>query len=143
MAATAILLEPDFFKVAVAKCGPQDPALYYHHWVERYANVQETIDSTSKVIFSTAFNSNNQIVNNLKGRLLLIQGDMDLHVPPSLTFRLAYDLMMANKRFDMFIIPKADHFWGDNYPYVIKYMELYFVENLMGDVTFDINMFKD
>ncbi len=143
MAAAAILLEPDFFKVAVAKCGPQDPALYYHHWVERYSNVTETRDSKGKVSFSTFSESTNKIANNLKGRLLLIQGDMDLHVPPSLTYRLAYDLMMANKRFDMFIIPKADHFWGDNYPYVIKYMELYFVENLMGDKTFNVNMFEE
>ena len=143
MAASAILLEPDFFKVAVAKCGPQDPALYYHHWVERYLNVKEIKDSTGKVSFSTVFESNNKIVNNLKGRLLLVQGDMDLHMPPSLTYRLAYDLMMANKRFDMFIIPKADHFWGDNYPYVIKYMELYFVENLLGDKTFNVDMFKE
>ena len=143
MAASAILLEPDFFKVAVAKCGPQDPALYYHHWVERYSNIKETTDSTGNVSLSADFKSNNEIVNNLKGRLLLVQGDMDLHVPPSLTYRLAYDLMMANKRFDMFIIPKADHFWGDNYPYVIKYMELYFVENLMGDKTFNVNMFVE
>ncbi len=70
------------YKVAVAKCGPQDPALYYHHWGERYSNVIETKDSTKKVNFSSAFESNNKIVNNLKGRLLLIQGDMDLHVPP-------------------------------------------------------------
>jgi dipeptidyl aminopeptidase/acylaminoacyl peptidase len=142
MAATAILLEPDFFKVAVAKCGPQDPALYYHHWAERYLTVTETRDSNGKVSFNTTFDSNNKIVNNLKGRLLLIHGDMDLHVPPSLTYRLSYDLMMANKRFDMFIIPNADHFWGDNYPYVIKYSELYFVENLLGDNTFNVNMFE-
>jgi dipeptidyl aminopeptidase/acylaminoacyl peptidase len=136
LAASAILLEPDFFKVAVAKCGPQNPALYYHHWFERYSNITDS----KKII--TAQNSNNAIVNNLKGRLLLVQGDMDLHMPPSLTYRLAYDLMMANKRFDTFVIPKADHFWGDNYPYVIKYMELYFVENLLGDNTFNVNMFE-
>lgn len=137
LAASAILLEPDFFKVAVAKCGPQNPALYYHHWFERYSNVRD-----SKEVI-TVENSNNELVNNLKGKLLLVQGDMDLHVPPSLTYRLAYDLMMANKRFDMFIIPKGDHFWGDNYPYVIRYMEYYFVENLMGDKTFNVNMFEE
>lgn len=136
MAASAILLEPDFFKVAVVKSGPQNPALYYHHWYERYSNVIDTKDNI------TSRESNNIIVDKLKGRLLLVQGDMDYHVPPSLTYRFAYDLMMANKRFDMFIIPKADHFWGDNYPYVIKYMELYFVEHLMGDKTFNcIEMF--
>ena len=143
MAASAILLEPEFFKVAVAKCGPQDPALYYHHWAERYMNVHVTVDSSGHTKCNKAPESNNELAENLSGKLLLVQGDMDLHVPPSLTYRLAYDLMMANKRFDMFIIPKADHFWGDNYPYVIRYMELYFVENLMGDHSFDVNMFND
>ncbi len=138
MAASAILREPDFFKVAVAKCGPQNPALYYHVWYERYSNV---IDSKDTI---TACESNNVIAGNLKGKLLLVQGDMDYHVAPSLTYRLAYDLMMANKRFDMFVIPKADHFWGDNYPYVIKYMELYFVENLMGDRSYNnVEMFEE
>jgi len=51
--------------------------------------------------------------------------------------------MMSNKRFDMFIIPKAAHFWGGNYPYIIKYMELYFVENFLGDKTFNVNMFEE
>ncbi len=58
---------------------------------------------------------------------------MDPAVSPSLSYRLAYDLMMAGKRFDMFVIPNGDHFWGDNWEYVIRYIELYFVENLLGD----------
>jgi len=43
----------------------------------------------------------------------------------------------------MFIIPKAAHFWGGNYPYIIKNMELYFVENFLGDKTFNVNMFEE
>jgi len=112
-----------------------------HHWVERYACFLERKDTLTKTQSILDFPSNNQLVNNLKGRLFLVQGDMDQHVPPSISYRLAYDLMMANKRFDMFIIPRADHFWGDNYSYVIRLMEFYFIEHLMGDETFNINMF--
>jgi dipeptidyl aminopeptidase/acylaminoacyl peptidase len=133
MAASAILLEPDFFKVAVSKSGNHDNSLYYHIWNERYGPVTESRDESGETAFLSSSPTNNEIAGNLKGRLLLVHGDMDKVVPPSLTYRLAYDLMMANKRFDMFIIPNGDHFWGDNWEYVIRYIELYFVENLMGD----------
>lgn len=132
MAAAAILLEPDFFKVAVAKAGNHDNNLYFHHWNERYGRVRQRHED-GRIVFESKTESNNQIAANLQGRLLIVQGDMDLHVPPSLAYRLAYDLMMANKRFDMFVVPNCDHFWGDNMPYVHRYIELYFVENLMGD----------
>lgn len=128
MAATAILLEPDFFKVAVAKSGNHDNNLYYHHWNERYGQLEKPT------------RTNNQLVNNLKGRLLILHGDMDRYVPVSLASRLAYDLMMADKRFDMFIVPNGDHFWGDNWQYILKYTELYFVENLMGDRCFSVDI---
>jgi len=67
---------------------------------------------------------------------------MDRYVPPSLAYRLAHDLMMANKRYDMFVVPNGDHFWGDNMPYIHRYIELYFVENLMGDRRWNADMFQ-
>jgi len=140
LAATAILLEPDFFKVAVSKCGNHDNNLFYHIWNERYGMVTEGKDDLGNTKFYSKSRTNNELASNLKGKLLLVQGDMDRVVPPSLTYRLAYDLMMANKRFDLFIIPNAGHYWGNNYPYVIKTIELYFVEHLMGDDTWEVDL---
>jgi dipeptidyl aminopeptidase/acylaminoacyl peptidase len=140
MAATAILLEPDFFKVAVAKSGNHDNSLYYNIWNERYGNVEEIKDENGKLNFVSKTKTNNEIVSNLKGRLLLMHGEMDNNVHPSLAYRLAYDLMMANKRFDMFMIPKGNHGFGDNWQYVVRYIELYFVENLMGDRSWEVDI---
>ncbi len=142
MAATAILLDPDFFKVAVAKAGNHDNNLYYHHWNERYGHVRQYEDENGEVVFESETPTNNQIAGNLKGRLLLVHGDMDRYVPPSLTARLAHDLIKANKRFDMFIVPGGDHFFGENWQYLIRLIELYFVEHLMGDHSWSVNIFE-
>jgi dipeptidyl-peptidase-4 len=141
MAATAILLEPDFFKVAVAKSGNHDNNVYYHHWNERYGHVRQYQDDTGRTTFESRTRTNNEIAGNLKGRLLLVHGDMDRYVPPSQTARLAYDLIKANKRFDMFIVPGGDHFFGENWQYLIRRIELYFVEHLMGDETWSADIF--
>jgi len=133
MAAAAILVEPDFFKVAVSRAGNHDNNLYWHHWNERYGRVTEEAGDGGRKRFLSQTPTNNEVAANLEGRLLLVQGDMDLHVPPALTARLVNDLIEANKRFDQFIVPGCDHFFGKNWQYLLRYMELYFVENLMGD----------
>jgi len=138
MAATAILTEPDFFKVAVSRAGNHDNNLYWHHWNERYGAVKETPDKG----FLSRSPTNNEVALNLKGRLLLIQGDMDLAVPPSQTLRLADALIEAGKRFDMLIVPGCDHSFGKNWKYLIRSMELYFVENLLGDPRWSADIFE-
>lgn len=142
-AAAAILAEPEFFKVAVAKSGNHDNNLYYHHWNERYGKVKELIDENGQITFESYSPSNNEIAGNLNGRLLLVQGDMDRYVPPSQTSRLANSLIEANRRFDQFIVPGGDHFFGKNWQYLIRYIELYFVENLMGDDRWSVDIFKN
>jgi dipeptidyl-peptidase 4 len=143
MAATAILTEPDFFKVAVSRAGNHDNNLYWHHWNERYGAVTQEADDAGRTRFLSRSATNNEIAANLKGRLLLVQGDMDRHVPPSQTLRLADALIEAGKRFDMFIVPGCDHFFGKNWQYVIRTMELYFVENLIGDNRWSADILGD
>lgn len=141
MAATAILTEPDFFRVAVSRAGNHDNNLYWHHWNERYGAVTEEAGSEGRTRFLSRSATNNEVAANLKGRLLLVQGDMDRHVPPSQTLRLVDALIEADRRFDMFIVPGCDHFFGKNWQYVIRTMELYFVENLMGDRRWSADIF--
>ena len=141
MAATAILKYPEFFKVAVAKSGNHDNNIYYHHWNERYGEVEEVTDDNGQISFVSNSPTNNEIAGNLKGHLLLVHGDMDKYVPPSLTSRLAYSLIKAGKRFDQFIVPGGDHFFGENWKYMIRYIEFYFVEHLMGDNSWSVDMF--
>lgn len=43
MTVSAMLVDPDFWKVGVAMSAPNDPGIYFAHWVERYKGV-ETVE---------------------------------------------------------------------------------------------------
>ena len=56
--------------------------------------------------------SNIDNADRLKGRLLLIVGEMDNNVPPESTLRLVDALIKANKDFDMIFQPGGGHGGG-------------------------------
>lgn len=56
---------------------------------------------------------NSAIAKNLKGKLLLIHGDIDNNVHPANTLRLVDALIKASKRFDMLMIPGKRHGFAD------------------------------
>jgi len=70
---------------------------------------------------------------NLKGKLLLVHGDMDNNVHPAGTIRLVDALIKANKRFDMLILPGKTHGFADFQPYFTQRMWEYFAEHLLDD----------
>jgi dipeptidyl aminopeptidase/acylaminoacyl peptidase len=78
--------------------------------------------------------TNAELAANLKGRLMLVHGEMDNNVHPANTMRLADALIKANKRFDMLIIPGARHGFGPALsPYFQRRMHEFFAEHLLGD----------
>jgi dipeptidyl aminopeptidase/acylaminoacyl peptidase len=77
--------------------------------------------------------ANHELAANLKGRLLLVHGDMDNNVHPAGTIRLANALIKANKRFDMFVMPGKPHGYGDMQEYFTRMMFEYFAEHLLDD----------
>ena len=79
-----------------------------------------------------------ELAKNLKGKLLLITGDMDINVHMAHTIRLANALMQANKRFDLMLIPGADHGLGS--PYYVNLIRYYFIENLLGQRLDNVDM---
>ena len=79
-----------------------------------------------------------ELAKNLKGKLLLITGDMDINVHMAHTIRLASALMQANKRFDLMLIPGADHGLGS--PYYVNLIRYYFIENLLGQRLDNVDM---
>jgi len=130
-AVAAMLTYPDFYKVAVAASGNHDNNIYIQWWGETFHGLTETTDSkTGKTMFTTNIPTNMELARNLKGRLLLITGDMDKNVPPSSTYRMADALIKANKRFDMFVMPGKDH--GVMCPYYQNLIRYYFVEHLLN-----------
>jgi dipeptidyl aminopeptidase/acylaminoacyl peptidase len=74
-----------------------------------------------------------ELAPNLKGRLLLVTGDMDNNVHPANTIRLVNALIKANKRFDFMIMPGQAHGYGAMQPYFTQLMFEYFAEHLLGD----------
>jgi dipeptidyl aminopeptidase/acylaminoacyl peptidase len=77
--------------------------------------------------------TNAELAANLKGRLLLVHGEIDNNVHPANTMRLVDALIKANKRFDMLIIPGQRHGFGTAQPYLNRRMMEFFAEHLLGD----------
>lgn len=144
MSTAAILMYPEFFKVAVSCAGNHDNAIYNRMWGEKYHGVKEVAtpeDTTYK--FSVA--NNQDLAKNLEGRLLLVTGDMDNNVHPGNTMRVVEQLIRAGKRFDMLVLPGQSHSFGDMNNYFFWRMADYFSRHLIGDAqdTVDIPQLKE
>jgi dipeptidyl aminopeptidase/acylaminoacyl peptidase len=124
----AILRYPDFFKVAVSGAGNHDNASYNIYWAEKYQGLMErdTLRNTNNFESS----ANKTYAADLKGKLLLMHGDMDDNVHPAMTIQLVDELIKANKDFDLIIAPDRAH--GLNEPYFIRRRWDYFVQHLLG-----------
>ena len=79
-----------------------------------------------------------ELAGNLKGRLLLVSGDVDDNVPFANTLRMADALIKNNKRFDMMVLPGKDH--GVECPYYQNLIRYYFLEHLVNPAKVDIDI---
>jgi dienelactone hydrolase len=77
--------------------------------------------------------TNAELAANLKGHLMLVHGEVDNNVHPANTMRLVDALIKANKRFDLLIIPGAQHSFGIATPYFTQKMWDFFAEHLLND----------
>jgi dipeptidyl aminopeptidase/acylaminoacyl peptidase len=123
----AILRYPDFFKVAVSGAGNHDQRTYGFFWGEKYQGLLTKDAGTGKDNYEAS--ANYTLAGNLKGKLLLMHGDMDNNVHPANTLRVVDALIKANKDFDLLIVPDAAHGLPD---YTIRKQWDYFVRNLLG-----------
>jgi dipeptidyl aminopeptidase/acylaminoacyl peptidase len=119
----AMLTHPEFYKVGVSISGNHDHRMDKAWWNELWMGypVGEHYREQSNVT----------LADRLQGKLLLIHGDLDDNVNPSVTLQLVDALMKANKDFDMLIAPNVYHGEGGN-PYLIRRRWDYFVQNLLG-----------
>jgi dipeptidyl aminopeptidase/acylaminoacyl peptidase len=124
----AILRYPDFFKVAVSRSGNHDNASYNIYWAEKYQGLMER--DTLKGTDNFQAMANKYYAENLKGKLLLIHGDLDDNVHPAMTVQLLDALIRANKDFDLIWGPDYPH--GMLTPYFVRKRWDYFVEHLLG-----------
>ncbi|MCX6265719.1 MAG: DPP IV N-terminal domain-containing protein [Bacteroidetes bacterium] len=135
MSTAAMLVYPEFFKVAVSESGNHDNSIYNRWWSEKHHGVKEIISEKGDTSFAYAIEKNPDLAKNLKGHLMLTTGDIDNNVHPANTIRVANALIRANKRFDFQILPGQRHGFGDMTEYFFWTMADYFSRYLMGDTT--------
>ena len=124
----AMLRFPDFFKVAVSSSGNHDNRSYNIYWAEKYQGLllRDTVKKSDN--FSAA--ANKSYASNLRGKLLLMHGDVDDNVHPANTLQLIDELTKANRAYDLVWAPNRGH--GLNEPYFIRRRWDYFVQWLLG-----------
>jgi len=120
----AILSHPEFYKVAVSAEGNHNQLVYLAPWGETYNGPVGDTDYKDA--------ANETFAANLKGKLLLMHGDLDDNVSPALTLRVVNALIKANKDFDLLIIPNGNHDIAVESTYFIRREWDYFVRNLLG-----------
>ena len=140
MSTAAMLVYPDFFKVAVSSAGNHENNVYNRWWSEKHHGVKEVVDKDGNITFEYSIEKNSEIAKNLKGRLLLTTGDIDNNVHPANTLRLVNALIRANKRFDFFTFPGQRHGFGDMNDYFFWIRADYFCKHLIGDYSQSVDM---
>lgn len=132
MSTAAMLVYPDFFKVAVSSAGNHENNIYNRWWSEKHHGVKEVTDAEGNVTFEYDIDKNSELAKNLKGKLLICTGDIDNNVHPANTIRLAQALIKANKRFDFFLFPGQRHGFGNMNEYFFWLRADYFARHLLG-----------
>jgi dienelactone hydrolase len=99
----ALLAHPDFYTVAVSDCGCHDNRVDKIWWNELW--MSWPIDKH----YAEQSNTNPAMVKRLKGKLMLVVGELDKNVDPASTMQVANALIQADKDFDLLVIPGAGH----------------------------------
>ncbi len=140
MSTAAMLVYPDFFKVAVSSSGNHSNDVYNRWWSEKHHGVEEVVSDSGKVSFKYDIDKNPDLAGNLKGHLLLTTGDVDNNVHPANTYRMVDALIKANKRFDFFLFTGQRHGYGDMGDYWFWLRAEYFVKHLLGDSRWTVDI---
>ena len=119
----AVMTHGDFYKAAVADCGCHDNRMDKIWWNEQWMGWP--------VGPQYAANSNVTLAPGLKGKLLLIVGEMDTNVDPASTMQVVNALIRADKDFELLVVPGSDHGAAES-PYGRRRRADFFVRNLLG-----------
>jgi dipeptidyl-peptidase 4 len=139
MSAAAMLVYPDFFKVAWSESGNHENNIYNNTWSEKNHGIKE-VEKDGKITFEFSIEKNSELAKNLKGHLMLVTGDIDNNVHPANTYRMADALIKANKRFDFLIIPGKRHAYADAGPYINQRRADYFCRYLLGNTEESVDI---
>ena len=94
---SGLLHHGDFYKVGVSDCGCHDNRMDKIWWNEAWMGWPIGPEYSQ--------NSNVTHAHKLKGKLLLIVGELDRNVDPASTTQVVNALIKADKDFDFLLIP--------------------------------------
>lgn len=119
----ALIAHPDFYHVAVADCGCHDNRMDKIWWNEQWMGypVGPHYEAASNVAQA----------HRLKGKLMLIVGELDKNVDPASTTQVVNALIEADKDFDYVLIPNAGH-GAAGTPYGKRRQRDFLVRHLLG-----------
>ena len=117
-----MLQHPDFYKVGVTCAMPQSQ-LYMALCSEPFEGPNHQ---------QTDFVQPEHLAHQLKGKLLMIHGMLDILDMPAATFRMVEALQKANKDFDLLLLPNQKHA-GSRHPYTTRRILDFFVRHLLGE----------
>ena len=108
--------------MAYAACGCHDNRMDKIWWNEQWMGYP--VDSSYVAC------SNTENAARLKGKLMLVVGELDDNVDPSSSFQVVNALEKANKDFEFIYLPGAHHTMGEAFGEHKRYD--FFVRNLLG-----------
>ena len=129
MSARAMLVRPDFYKAAVCFAGDHDDRVNHAWWGEKWFGLVDEFDFEH--------HANPTHAANLRGKLMIVHGEMDDNAVPHGAMRLVDALMRANKDFDLVIVPNQDHFLYTHNAYIVRRRWDFFVQHLLGETPPD------
>lgn len=125
----ALLFHPEFYKVAVASCGCHDNRMDKIWWNEQWMGYP--------VGPHYAASSNMENAHLLRGKLLLMVGELDNNVDPASTYQVVDRLVRANKDFEFYMFPGQRHSGGGDYGE--RKRRDFFMRNLLEYPMYDWN----
>ena len=121
-AMAALLFHGDFYQVAYSASGCHDNRMDKIWWNELWMGWPLGPQYVAS--------SNMENAWRLRGKLMLVFGEVDTNVDPSSTLQVVNALIKANKTFDLLEIPNSDHTSGGAYGAMKR--DDFFVHNLLG-----------
>jgi dipeptidyl aminopeptidase/acylaminoacyl peptidase len=103
----AVVFHPEFYKAAAASAGCHDNRMDKIWWNEQWMGWPLGPEYVAS--------SNMENAGKLGGALFLLVGEMDTNVDPSSTMQVVNKLILANKNFDLLVMPNQDHTGGGAY----------------------------
>ena len=118
----ALLFHPEFYQVAVSNSGCHDNRMDKIWWNEQWMSWP--------LGPHYAASSNVDNAYKLKGKLMLVVGEMDTNVDPASTLQVVNALIKANKKFDLLFVPGGGH--GAGGAFGQRMLQDFFVHHLLG-----------